>query len=327
MGSSVILPQPGQPATGPDPNFTQGAIPNLVQFRFQKVDPPSALYIQRDDVLVFEGASQSANDVVTITARLLLPFAQAPGQPDAPPAAGVAGGPIVGPGYVTVIQRQLALTASLTLFSLPIPLTEGYLLSAAANSANAAERGQTFVRAWVNRAAVVLISPSAPFYLFSDYVTQSQQASWPSGRLVPPTDGDGFISTYAVGNPAAGSDLSFTAHSPGRVRLATFTAKLVTSATVANRFPSFQVIDSSTDVLFTVQDTVAVPASTTVTYSLAPGGTNVRGGGAPIFVTMPLPSPFIGVPTLSVKSVTQGIAAGDQWSAIFAGTEEWLDLF
>lgn len=326
MGSSVILPAPGQPVTGPDPNFKQGAIPNLVQFKFQHVDPPSLQYIQRDDVLVLQAMSAVANETVYVFIRMLLPYASIPGQPDGGDSSPVTIESLTGPGYVQVIAQQLILPTAFTVGRLSIPLTEGYLLSVAVGAANADRRGKTFARVWLNRGPIVSPVQNAGAVLFADYVTISMPEGWPYGRIISPTEDPGNVVETIGGNPAAGTDFNVSHVITGRARLASLKATFTASATVANRFPSFQIIGAGSGAVhFQVQDTVAVTASQTVTYSLAPGGTNVRGGGAPIFVTMPVPSPEIDYSGSEVASVTQGIQAGDTWTAILMVTEEWME--
>src|SRR5260370_37330488 len=99
----------GQADSKMDPLFRNPSQPALVSFGFHSIDPPAAVYIQRDDVLVLEAFTQTATNSVTLFARLLIPVAQKPRQPDAPPL--VPGDPqaLVGPGYIQPIQRLLPL--------------------------------------------------------------------------------------------------------------------------------------------------------------------------------------------------------------------------
>ena len=151
---------------------------------------------------------------------------------------------------------------------------------------------------------------------------------WPNGTVKTSGDGPGFIHVYTPGNPALGADIVFAGSVVGRARVQTFMAKLVTSAAAGNRFPQFIFAESSSGAtLYQVQDPQAVPASTTITYSLAPGGTNVRGGGAPIFETLPVPAPLYCKGAANISTLTQGIQAGDQWSAIAVSLEEWMEQF
>lgn len=332
MGSSVILPSPGQPAIGADPSFRSGAIPNVVSFGFEKIDPPASLYIQRDDVLVFQAVTQSAQESVSFTVRLLLPLNPQPGQPDKLPPSATDPRGFIGPGYIQTSQRTIVLNAPLVLSSLQVPLTEGYLLSVSVVGGNSTQRGNTFVRAFINRGNFSAISPNVVATLVADYVTQFAPVGWPGGRFVSPTEGPGAYESYAPANPAAGADFTVASGSPGRVRLVFLQATFTASAAVANRVISFQFLPLPPLTRnYSVQDTAAVVASQVVQYNIAPGSSNVRGAGAgtaanPIIVTLPMPSPATAVPQAQVKSVTGAIQAADQWSGIQVVTEEWFDL-
>src|SRR5258708_17278299 len=327
-GGTPALRLQGQPAPLQPGEFKSGSSPAVVSFGFDKVEPPSAVYIQRDDVVTVVANSQIAGETITLNLRLLLPYAKATGQPDTQPASGVAGGPIVGPGYIQTVSITLSIPTALIQASRLITLTEGYLLSVAAFCSQATVTGQTYVRVMLNRGTFQVLPGNPYTTLLGGYVTLLAPVAWPTGPFIRTVDGPGFLAAYAVGNPGAGLDFNFTTAAAGRARLAGVVATLTTSAAAGNRFPSFQLFESTPNTLqYQVQDTAAVPASTVVTYSLAPGGTNVRGAGAPIIVTLPVPSPFMARAALNVRSSTQGLVAGDQWSAINVYTEEWLDVF
>jgi hypothetical protein len=308
--------------------FKAGSIPSIVSFGFTEVAPPSPLYIARDDVVTVMMMSQIPAETVTINARLLLPYAQAAGQPEKPPGAGVSGGPIIGPGYIQQANITVNAPTALVQGSKLVPLAEGYLLSLAAFATLATVVGQTYVLVMLNRGTFSVL-PGNPFTtLIGGYVTNLAPIAWPTGPFVRPSDGAGFLAAYAVGNPIAGADINFTTNVVGRARFAGAVATLVTSAVAGNRFPSFQLLESTPNTLqYQIQESVAVPASTTVTYSLAPGVSNLRGGGAPIFVVFGTPSPFLARTAVIFRSSTQGLLAGDQWSAINVYNEEWLDIF
>ena len=338
MGSSAILPAPGQPAEGPDKNFVQSAVPNIVSFDFEKVAPPSQVYIQRDDVLVIQFVSLLAGpgQFVTVTARLLLPYAQAPGQPDQAPPSGVAGGPIIGPGYIQTISQTFQTPTARVQFTGQVALTEGYLLSVSINTQAAPVRGLTFARAFINRGPFNANLPSPVAALVADYVTQAAPIGWPNGRWVSPSDNVGVINNETLANPAAGTDFSLLIPIlTGRSRLQYFTATFTASAAVGNRVPGFIINcrgTSAPSVPFTMQDSVAVTAGQQVIYSVGSGGSFWRGAGSPAAVVMSLPSPFIGTLAsgaveYNINSSTQGILAGDTWTNIALIDEEMFDAF
>lgn len=332
MGSSVILPLRGQPKQGPDSTFKSAAIPNVVSFGFQGIDPPASLYIQRDDVLVLECFTQNAPEAVTIFARLLTPLAPQPGQPDHGPPAPADPRGYIGPGYIQLVQQVVQVPNARALVSLAIPLMEGYLLSVSATGLNSNRRGQTFARVFINRGSFNPFAPNVAAALFADYVTSTAPAGWPGGRVVSAVEGPGLFQSYTPANPGAGADLTFTSNTSGRVRLASFSTLFTASAAAANRIVSFQFAPTGgAGTQYVVQDTVVVTASQVLRYSLGSGTSNVRGAGLgtagnPIDVVLPLPSPAIGVSAINVQSATQNIQAGDQYSSILVSTEEWFDL-
>lgn len=331
MGSSVILPVAGQPKTGPDPSFKTAAVPNIVSFSFDQIDPPSSLYIQRDDVLLISGVSTATGETVTVQGKILLPYAVTTGQPDDPTRLEAAGGPIIGPGVIIPFQNTFALGTGLNSAKIVIAQTEGYLTGLSVSAGQATQRGQTFVRAWLNRGAQNIINPNAFQLLFADYCTTVGPCGWPMGRVINPVEGPGIIQQYAPSNPAAGADFSVTSAPIGRVRFQTLLAKLVTSATAGNRVVSFTfAMSSPAGVAYKIQDTGNVVASSTTFYSLSPSVSVQRGAGAigtEQDIVLPAPNSWVGRTSITVASVTQGLLAGDQWSNIILEDEEWMEGF
>lgn len=313
--------------------FAPGSTPDLVTFGFSQISPPSSVYIQRDDILVLQAATQTGGEVVIITIRLLIPSARTPGQPSDAGSKTAAGSPMVGPGYIQTIQRQLSLPNAFTSATLSVPLAEGYLLSVTATANIAAQRSLTFARCWINRGNLSFPAPSAAMMLFADSVVKLGAIGWPAGRIIAPSEGPGLPTRFTINNPAAGVDFSGGSNQPGRVRLQSLTALFTAGAGVGNRIISFRFISASAGTFdYQVQDTVAVTAGQVIQYSLGPGTSASRGAGAatagnPICVTLPLPGVCYCSPGFIVSSVTQGILAADQWSGIQLADEEWLDVF
>lgn len=331
MGSSVILPQPGQPGPMRPDEFTSGSTPNIVSFSFDRIAPPSEFYVQRDDVLAIEAVSQLATDAITVTARLLLPYAQAAGQPGHPPPSGVPGGPIVGPGYIQTIQQTFQLTAARVETFQTIALAEGYLLSLTVLANTAGTLGDTFCRVFVNRGRFVLNQQNPAALLVSGYPSALEPIGWPWGVYTRSADGLGKIFGYQPANPGAGLDFSVATNSVGRTRLQSFTALLTTSAVAGNRIPLFRVTISGFPAFqVTVQDPTPEVASTVVRYTIGPGTSILRGAGAigtEVDVSLALPGPLFGTGVVTIASTTQGILGGDQWSNLGIVTEEWLGQF
>jgi hypothetical protein len=324
VGSSVILPSPGQPKTGPDPNFTSGSIPNIVTFSLKGLEPPSPLYIQRDDQLVIEGVSSLVGTSVIVTARLLLASAPTAGQPDTghhdPVDAALGGNPVV------TIQQVMQIPSAFTAAILTLPLAEGYLLSVTAvgGPVSASARGQLFIRLWINRGATFVGSPNAAQILVSDYVTINAPIGWPASRVLYPTEGPGNLREVTVANPAAGADWSLTVPSLTRWRIQNFNAQLVIANAGVARIIRAQLKTGAGVVMHqaAAQQTGAV--NTTVQVSGSSG--QITSVVDTTTLNLPLPGQVVVASGEILAVSTSNINAGDQWSNIRVLVEEWLDV-
>lgn len=321
MGSSVILPPPGQPVEGPDPHFVSGSQPNYVSFSLTNVAPPSPLYIQRDDVLQALWFSSVAGEAIIISGRYLLP-------PFPPGAAGPqpdTKGPALisqAPATVQPFALRFASTGVLTQQLSNIPLAEGYLLAVSATSTAAISRGQTWVE------AILLRSPAQSTLhvqtLFADYCTQSYFPSWPNGRIIHPTESTGFRTLQTVTSPAAGADWTFTVPSNSRFKIISLNAVLATSAVAGNRQVQIEITNAGGSVVWVGAANANIPASTTANVSAT--------GTAPLTPVITtdvyclLPPDLFLEGTFIIKAVTAGILGGDQWSAIQMYVETYIDL-
>lgn len=271
-----------------------------VSFLLNEVQPPSTLYIQRDDVLALSAATSLTNEIITVNARLLDTA-----------------------GRIQKIQAQIRPLNTRAVLSLVVPLAEGYLLSLSATATVALTRGQTFLRAFINTSALGAGQPGQ--MLFADYVTNIISSGYPNGRITSPVEGPGFV--HAVTTAAgAGFDFTLVAQQNSRLKLRSLSALLTASATVANRQVRLVEVGTEGNV-FLGEATANIVASQAARVYFVPGVTY-----APIIATdivVPLPVDLIigsvsGV-AQTFQSITQGIQAGDQWSQITALVEEWLD--
>lgn len=134
----------------------------------------------------------------------------------------------------------------------------------------------------------------------------------------------------SVAQPAAGADLSEIPNYGDAFRLLTLHAKFVTSATVANRYPHFQFVSPSGEIIHEVVPSAAQVAGATTYYDLC-GGNGASFDGTAVHdnvVSLSLPDFWFPAGT-KVLTLTTGIAAGDQWSSIFWSAlvgEEWQHL-
>ncbi len=280
------------PLTGPSHSVT---------FKLLDVAPPSLVYIERDDSLLVSGMTQAGGDNITINVRVLKPN-----------------------GEIQTHQFVLQAPATHAIASATFAMSEGFLLSVAAQGQVAVQRGVTFVRAVLNRGASGTGQPA--YLLFADYVTTAISTGFPFGRVLSPVEGPGSISSVTMANPGAGVDWSIATIGNERWRIRAFTATLTTSATVANRQVQFRLFDPAGNIFFG-PPSGNIPATTVAQVS----GCAVAVTSVVVATDIAVPIPVDLVTTgqtgivQSVGVQTIGIQAGDQWSAIRLHVERWLD--
>jgi hypothetical protein len=308
--------------------FVDASIANIVTFGFDKVEPPSPLYVQRDDILLLQVfTTVLAQETVNFNVRLLqVPFLQG-GQPS-DEAESAPEGKTISQGNIISLQKSVINANPYSVVFVQMALTEGYLLAVAANPQGATQRGQTFVRCAVIRAGLLLTPLSSFQVLFADYVTGDGPTGWPGGRIVGPTEGPGRIYQISVGNPAAGADWTTQFSAFARDRIICANAQLLTSAAAGNRLPRAQIVDGSGNLVFQGSPTQAIVASTTAQVSFYPDPLASVVDVTTVAVALP-GQDTIGAANAATGAIfrtnTLGILAGDQWSNIHILVEEWLD--
>jgi hypothetical protein len=274
---------------------------SLVSFAFKGISPPSNLYVDVDDQLVVSAATSQTNEVITVNVRLLLPN-----------------------GRLEDMQFVVRPLNGRQVLRTGFGLAQGYILSVSAVALVAITRGATFLRIATQRGALGSGNPAQ--MLFSDYVTTQATSAYPNGRVSSSLEGPGLTYGVSAANPGAGADWTISLPVNSRWKVRSLAATLTTSATVANRQVSITVADLTAFKFrgFPLQN---IPASTIALISAYPG-TQFTSVVATDF-TLPLPADMYltGAPatTDTIASLTVGIQAADQWSAIRLMVEEWLD--
>lgn len=300
MGSSVILPQPGQPTEGPDPHFTSASQPRRTTFRFDLVEPPVPQFVQPHELLLISTFASVAS-TNRLTARILL-----------------------ADGSITGISLDFTCIADRAFHFFTAPLYEGFLLSVTVLNISgvATKRGQTFVQVDIARGGPA--NNLKEYTLLADYLQSGASLGWPGGRIESTIDGPGWLHSVQQANPAAGADWAITVPAGARWRISSFAATLTTSATVANRIVRLQMNDAAVNNIMQTAPTAVIPASTTAVVSGFPGQSTPTTDPLTINVAMPgnpiLPSAF------RIVTSTIGIQAGDQWSAIWFEVEDWIEV-
>jgi hypothetical protein len=319
----AFLPPPGQPDPKMDPKFRTGSFPAITTFGFEKVSPPSTLYMQRDDQLVLDASTLLAGEVVTFTVRFLEPPALVGGQPSDQksdqPTGQVRAGGFIQPQTFQIRPLQGGAGTRLV-----VNLGEGYLLSIAAVSLNAVLRGQTFARATMFRGS--LLTAILPTYtLFADYPAGRGAVGWPGGRVLSQEEGQGAVSIRQQGNPGAGVDWFFsTPFSVTRSKVTSFSAQFVANATVINRNVEVIVDDGANTVWRT-----SVPASITAGQTVFVSGaqSNAPTGVVATDLTVLLPPGLVLRPGWRLRTLTANLQGTDAWTNIWLLVEDLLEQF
>jgi hypothetical protein len=304
-----------------DPNFKTTSLPAITRFRWVDVDPPSSLYLLRDDILFMQGinANPLASEVLQFFYRFLRTPEVQGGQPSdlATPggARHVVDYGIIESGLDGVFPGPGPSAASTTR-----TLGEGYLLSMAVNCGGNGLRGATFARVAILRGGNTL--QFAAQVLLADYVTLFAPIGWPGARILHPSEGPGWRHSVQVANPVAGADWAMTIGAFTRRSVISFSATFTASAAVASRNITI-IVDDATNTLW--QDDVSVAVTASQTASINGAQTNVPVGviATTLFVT--LPPGMILPPTFRLRASTANIQAADQWSNIWFQVEDWLE--
>jgi hypothetical protein len=160
--------------------------------------------------------------------------------------------------------------------------------------------------------------------LVSGYPTTTAAIAWPEGNIVGSVGGPGSLNAVPVGNPAAGADWSVAFAFNARTWIHAVTATLTTSATAANRIPTFYIQDSSGNLVWKLGATAAQIASKTAVYNLGEAATCSTDANGNVVVTLPSEALILNGGTIG--SVTTNIQAADQWSAIEVDYEQWRQV-
>ncbi len=285
--------------------FVSSSVANVTTFQTKLVTPPSSLYIQRDDQFLFQAASNQAAEIVTFNVRLMLITAD-------------------GTTQIQSIQLTNAPPLLRASNSITTNLAEGYLLSVTANVAVANQRGQTFVRASINRGGGPLTR--GWLALLADYATIGGPVSWPGGRVISPVEGPGWLRGIVIAAPAAGTDWSFPLLTGQRLRLQSLRAAYIASVAVANRQPELIINDSAGGLVWRGPVIANITAGVGAEVIGAPFAPYTPINATRFFLSFPGSTFLSGLAGHILSTTTVGIQPADFWASIVLAVEEWLEL-
>jgi len=268
-----------------------------VTFRYNDIQPPSSVYIGRDDKLVVVGYSSVANNGMEVNVRILTPDGE------------------IRPSH---FEFQFAGDRAnhVTLFD----LTEGFLLSLTVGTLAAPVlRGQMFGQIWLGRGVL----PNVLVYhqLVDAYITSNLQVGWPPGVFESSLSGRGFVRHIVGTDPAAGVEISESCPFHTRWRLVGFNYTLVTSAVAGNRISQL-FIDDGTNTGVRGLPAATQASSLTNSYQYGAFGAQPAVMGTLQIGILP-PDVYVDYGG-RIRTVTTALDAGDNYSAPVYCVEEWL---
>lgn len=162
--------------------------------------------------------------------------------------------------------------------------------------------------------------------LVQNYVTTSYKLAWPGSTSISPLDGVGSLRVIVGSTPAPGADIAEQAATSARFQILAFQSRLVCGIGVANRQPELTIDDGANE-YYRAPSLAAIPASTTIRITWAPGMTNqISTSAAPGSWIVTLGDQLYVPPGGRVRTLTQGIQAADQWDAPRYLVNDWIDL-
>jgi hypothetical protein len=291
---------PATPPTpaGPQPSPIQTIKP-AVSFQTDNVPPTQYLFVRDEDQLIIEAISNFANEPFTIKYRYLTPQNE-----------------------IKETTKTLSLAAAGAQAFFAIALAEGWILSIAL-------QGQTlganiWLWAQLSIARQGFTAGFFPYGVFWEgFVPALYATGWPGVPSKEPSDGAGTLISIIGSTPGAGSDISETVPNDRRRELLAFTASLATSATAVTR-DVFFTLDDGANVFFQGPSYVGQAPSTNQSYSVNASLTVPNGRPGPVSLLGPI---GISLKTgYRIRTITNNLQAGDQWTAPHYLVLEWPQI-
>lgn len=204
-----------------------------------------------------------------------------------------------------------------------LPLGQGQVLGVVINAfaANNLRRGQCYVALMFLRGSITSTTQFTQV-LCAGYLTSLTPLFYPLGRVDGSMDGVGNSRSVTGTTPGAGAEISETVPAGAAWQLITLTASLTASAVVANRNVHL-VIDDGANTLYRSVWSISQTASQNVMYS---GSLNAGqpASDTSIVVALRLPPQMLLMPGWRIRTLTNGLDVGDQWTAPQYNVQELL---
>lgn len=270
-----------------------------VEFTNRFVQPPSNLYVFRDDQLFLRSQTPFASTVLFLRARLLTPKGD-------------------------IITLEFNHVTSTTAFEPTLTthdIQEGFLVGLTVHSdPTLFSRGEVYAVVGITRGGAD--PPAVTQLLCADYIEGLKGPSWPQGGIRSSVEGPGNIAGVLQSDPAAGDEFGITINDRTRSRLISGFFTLTTDATALTRRFTLELLSGGGVVVEAVANDTQ-PASSTRFYLVGHWGTAPAAIEDRILVNWPQDVIMSGLDTL--RTNTFRLQAGDDYSVIRLLSEQWLE--
>lgn len=270
---------------------------DLAHFTRWRIEPYAFVYISFDDFIVLKVWSPSAASTVNVSLRVQM-----------------TDGRIMPTFYSFNVPATAGTPAQLV-----VEQMEGFILSATVETPNA-PAGQCYVQLQMARGRGTGDQTMGQL-LCAGYPGQGFAIGFPQTPAGSPTGGPGQAVTATVANPAAGADWTYTVPAGVQLTLISVRAVLTTSAAVANRVPLLRVTNPTAQIILDAGSPTTQAASLTYTYSW---GAGAQSAASPPSIQIGIPQGLRVAAGATIQTVTAGIQAADQWSAITISSTQFV---
>lgn len=214
-------------------------------------------------------------------------------------------------GKLTPFEYRLVPAVARVVNSTDFPLADGWLLNVSVRlSATGPALGQVFARVDVVRGVGTAALELAT--IAQGPVGFSQVLTWPGSPIRTTLDAPGYLRSITGTNPGAGVEVSETVPAGARWELLALAVTLVTSAAVANRFPSLT-LDDGASVYAAVGVAAAIAASTTALITAGDIGGPLA--ATPLAFSISIPAGILLSATHRIRTSTTNLQGADDYSA------------
>lgn len=272
--------------------------PPQINFTDRFVQPPSALYVFRDDLLFIRSLSSAGGRTLRLRGRLLTPTGE----------------------VLTLDFVHLTAVGTRAPLMETFDLAEGFLLGlAVVPETLATSRGETFVTVGITRGGTA--EPAITQVLFSGYIEGVTMQSWPGGKVLSSVEGPGRLLKLVSPDPGAGVDITVTAPANVRWRVMAMGFTFTASATVTTRIVRVDVVVDGA-VVARIPANGSHTASQARRYSAAPvSAAAVDTSGA---LLIPIPENVFLQEGDTIGTSTANLQFDDDFDAPEVYVEEWL---